>query len=53
MGNILGKSGIIIVIILVALVLGVIFLPKLGEFTLRFGAETVTVLDTSTGRTPD
>ena len=38
MGNILGKSGVIIVIILLALVFGVIFLPKLGQFTLRFGA---------------
>jgi hypothetical protein len=52
MGNILGKSGVIIAIILVALAFGVIFLPKLGQFTLRFGAETVTVLDTSAGRTP-
>jgi len=53
MGDILGKSSVIIIIILVALVVGVIFLPQLGQFTLRFGAETLTVVDTSAQRTPD
>ena len=53
MGDIVGKSSVIIIIILVALVVGVIFLPQLGQFTLRFGAETLTVVDTSAQRTPD
>ena len=52
MGSIFSKSSAIIVVILAALLLVVIFVPKIGQFTLRFGAETLTVTDTSANRTP-
>ena len=53
MGNIIGKSSTITIVILVAIVLGVVFLPKLGQLTLRLGSETVTIVDESAQRTPD
>ena len=53
MGNIIGKSSTIVIVLLVALILGVVFLPKLGQLTLRLGSETVTIVDQSAQRTPD
>ena len=53
MGNIIGKSSTIVIVILVALILGVVFLPKLGQLTLRWGSETVTIVDESAQGTPD
>ena len=40
----------IITVLLVALGLAFIFIPKIGHFTLRFGAETVTIEDPSMQR---
>ena len=45
MGNIIGKSGTIVVILLVALVFAVIFMPQLRQFFLNFRSETVTIAD--------
>ena len=45
MGNIIGKSGTIVVILLVALVFAVIFMPQLRQFFLNFRSETVTTAD--------
>ncbi len=52
MGNILGKSGSIIVILLVALVFAAIFMPQIRQFILSLRSETVTIIDTSARRTP-
>jgi len=52
MGFILGKSGTIIVLLLLALVAAAIFMPQIRQFFLGFRAETVTVLDPSARPTP-
>ncbi|MCH7736110.1 MAG: DUF3179 domain-containing protein [Chloroflexi bacterium] len=52
MGNIIGKSSTIIIILLVALVAAVIFMPKIGQFFLNFRGETVTIADASARGTP-
>ena len=45
--GILIRPYTLIVVLLVALGLAVIFVPEIGQFTLRFGAETVTIEDQS------
>jgi len=52
MGDILGKSGSIIVILLVALVFAAIFMPQIRQFIQSLRAETVTIVDTSARPTP-
>ena len=52
MGSILGKSGTIIVLLLLALVAAAIFMPQIRQFFLGLRAETVTVLDPSARPTP-
>ena len=47
MGSILGKSGTIIVLLLVALVAAVIFMPQIRVFFLNMRSETVTIIDPS------
>ena len=47
---ILFRPYTIITVLLVALGLALIFIPKIGQFTLRFGAETVTIGDPSMQR---
>ena len=47
MGFIFSKSGSIVVLLLVALVVAVIFLPRLRLFLLNQRSETVTIADTS------
>jgi hypothetical protein len=48
--GILFRPYTIITVLLVALGLAFIFIPKIGQFTLRFGAETVTIEDPSMQR---
>ena len=45
--GILIRPYTLIVVLLVALGLAVIFVPEIGQFTLRFSAETVTIEDPS------
>ena len=52
MGNILGKSGWIVALLVVALVFAAIFMPQSRQFFLSLRAETVTVIDTSARLTP-
>lgn len=52
MGFALGKSGTIIILLLLALVAAVIFMAQIGTFIRDFRAETVTISDTSAGSTP-
>ena len=52
MGSILGKSGTIIVLLLLALAAAAIFMPQIRQFFLGLRAETVTVLDPSARPTP-
>jgi hypothetical protein len=47
MGNIFGKSGTIIAILLVALVFAAIFMPQIRQFFLTLRSETVTIVDPS------
>ena len=47
MGFIFSKSGSIVVLLLVGLVIAVIFLPRLRLFLLNQRSETVTIADTS------
>jgi hypothetical protein len=47
MGNILGKSGTIGEILLVALVFAAIFMPQIRQFFLTLRSETVTIADPS------
>ena len=47
MGFFVSKSGSIVVLLLVALVVAVIFLPRLRLFLLNQRSETVTIADTS------
>ena len=53
MGYILGKSGTIIVLLLLALVAAAIFMPQIRSFFLNIRAETVTIVDPSARLTPD
>ena len=52
MGNIIGNSGWIIVILLVVVLFAAIFLPQSRQFFLNLRAETVTIVDTSARPTP-
>ncbi len=52
MGNIFGKSGSIVVILLVALVFAAIFMPQIRQFFLSLRGETVTIIDTSARPAP-
>ena len=52
MGFALGKSGTIIILLLLALVAAVIFMAQIGTFIRDFRAGTVTISDTSAGSTP-
>lgn len=52
MGFIASKSGSIIVILLVALIAFVIFLPQIRSFILSLRSETVYVIDASVRPTP-
>ena len=52
MGDILGKPGMIIVILLVALVFAAIFMPQARQFVLNIRTETVTIADASARLTP-
>ncbi len=47
MGNIIGKSGTIIALLLIGLVLAAIFMPQIRQFILNFRSETVTIADAS------
>ncbi|MBT98892.1 MAG: hypothetical protein CL902_09730 [Dehalococcoidia bacterium] len=51
--GILLRPYTIIVALLVALGLAIIFVPAIGQFTLRFGGETVTIEDPSSQRAAD
>ena len=52
MGFFFSKSGSIVVLLLVALVVAVIFLPRLRLFLLNQRSETVTIADTSARPAP-
>ena len=52
MGNILGKSGTIIVLLLLALIAAVIFMPQIRGLFLNLRAETVTIVDPSARSAP-
>ena len=52
MVSILGKSGTIIVLLLLALVAAVIFMPQIRGFFLNLRSETVTIVDPSVRPTP-
>lgn len=52
MVSILGKSGTIIVLLLLALVAAVIFMPQIRGFFLNLRSETVTIVDPSVRPAP-
>ncbi len=52
MGNILGKSGTIIVLLLLALIAAAIFMPQIRGLFLNLRAETVTIVDPSARSAP-
>ena len=52
MGYILSKSGTIIVLLLLALIAAVIFMPQIRGLFLNLRAETVTIVDPSARSTP-
>ena len=47
MGAIIGKPLVFIPVLVAIVVLAVIYVPPLGQPTLRLGAETVTIVDLS------
>ena len=47
MGEIIGKPLVFIPVLVAIVVLAVIYVPQLGQPTLRLGAETVTIVDLS------
>lgn len=47
MGEIIGKPLVFIPVLVAIVVLAVIYVPPLGQPTLRLGAETVTIVDLS------
>ena len=52
MGNVLSKSGTIIILLLLALVAAAIFMPQIRSFFLNIRSETVTIIDPSTQPAP-
>ena len=50
MGFRISKFSILSLVFVAVAALAVIFVPKIGQFTLRFGAETVTIEDPSMQR---
>ena len=47
MAEMIGKPWVFIPVLLAFVVLAVIYVPKLGQLTLEWGAETVTIVDPS------
>ena len=47
MGEIIGKPLVFIPVLVAIVVLAVIYVPQLGQPTLRLGAETVNIVDLS------
>jgi len=47
MAEMIGKPWVFTPVMLAMVVLAVIYMPKLGQLTLRWGAETVTITDSS------
>ena len=45
MGNIIGKSGTIVVILLVVILIGVLFMPQIRQWMLNLRAEEITISD--------
>ena len=45
MGEIIGKALVFIPVLVTVVVLAVIYVPQLGQTTLRWGAETVNIVD--------
>ncbi len=52
MGNIIGKSSTIVVVLLVVLVFFAMFMPQTHRWFLSLRSETVTIADRSAGLTP-
>ena len=52
MGNIIGKSSTIVVILLVALVVAALFMPQIRQWFLSLRSETVTIADPTARLTP-
>ena len=53
MGAIIGKPLVFIPVLVAIVVLAVIYVPQLGQPTLRLGAETVTIVNLSASGTRD
>ena len=53
MGEIIGKALVFISVLVAIVVLTVIYVPQLGQPTLRLGAETVTIVNLSASGTRD
>jgi len=53
MGEIIGKPLVFIPVLVAIVVLAVIYVPQLGQPTLRLGAETVTIVNLSASGTRD
>ncbi len=45
MGNIIGKSGTIVVILLVVVLIGVLFMPQIRQWMLNLRADEITIVD--------
>ena len=52
MGNVIGKSSTIVIVLLVALVFAAIFMPQIRQWFLSLRSETVTITDLSARGTP-
>ena len=52
MGNIIGKSSTIVVVLLVALVFAALFMPQIRNWFLSLRSETVTIADPTARGTP-
>ena len=52
MGNVIGKSSTIVIVLLVALVAAAIFMPQIRQWFLSLRSETVTITDLSARGTP-
>ena len=52
MGNIIGKSNTIVVVLLVALVFAALFMPQIRQWFLNLRSETVTIADPTAQLTP-
>ena len=52
MGNIIGKSSTIVVVLLVALVFAALFMPQIRQWFLSIRSETVTIADPTARLTP-